>query len=245
MTMLSITGVHTFYGHIEALRGVDVEVKHGEIVTLIGANGAGKSTLLMTICGNPRAARGRIVFDGKDISAKPTHEIIRSGIAQAPEGRRIFPHMTVMENLLMGAITSEPRYLDEDLEKVFALFPILKERREQRGGTLSGGEQQMLAIARALMSRPRLLLLDEPSLGLAPMLVKQIFSVIKAINVEQNVTVFLVEQNAYHALRLAHRGYVMANGRILMSGTGKELLANEEIRSAYLEGGRDTKDRRS
>ena len=243
--MLSIMGVHAFYGHIEALRGVDVEVKHGEIVTLIGANGAGKSTLLMTICGNPRAARGRIVFDGKDISAKPTHEIIRSGIAQAPEGRRIFPHMTVMENLLMGAITSEPRYLDEDLEKVFALFPILKERREQRGGTLSGGEQQMLAIARALMSRPRLLLLDEPSLGLAPMLVKQIFSVIKAINVEQNVTVFLVEQNAYHALRLAHRGYVMANGRILMSGTGKELLANEEIRSAYLEGGRDTKDRRS
>ena len=245
MTMLSITGVHAFYGHIEALRGVDVEVKHGEIVTLIGANGAGKSTLLMTICGNPRAAKGRIVFDGEDISAKPTHEIIRSGIAQAPEGRRIFPHMTVMENLLMGAITSEPRYLDEDLEKVFALFPILKKRREQRGGTLSGGEQQMLAIARALMSRPRLLLLDEPSLGLAPMLVKQIFSVIKAINAEQNVTVFLVEQNAYHALRLAHRGYVMANGRILMSGTGKELLANEEIRSAYLEGARDTKERRS
>ena len=236
--MLSITGVHAFYGHIEALRGVDVEVKHGEIVTLIGANGAGKSTLLMTICGNPRAAKGRIVFDGEDISAKPTHEIIRSGIAQAPEGRRIFPHMTVMENLLMGAITSEPRYLDEDLEKVFALFPILKERREQRGGTLSGGEQQMLAIARALMSRPRLLLLDEPSLGLAPMLVKQIFSVIKAINAEQNVTVFLVEQNAYHALRLADRGYVMANGRIPMSGTGKDLLADEEIRSAYLEGGR-------
>ncbi len=243
--MLSIAGVHTFYGHIEALRGVDVEVKHGEIVTLIGANGAGKSTLLMTICGNPRAAKGRIVFDGEDISAKPTHEIIRSGIAQAPEGRRIFPHMTVIENLLMGAITSEPRYLEEDLEKVFALFPILKERREQRGGTLSGGEQQMLAIARALMSRPRLLLLDEPSLGLAPMLVKQIFSVIKAINAEQNVTVFLVEQNAFHALRLAHRGYVMANGRILMSGTGTELLANEEIRSAYLEGGRDTKERRS
>ncbi|MFQ5618968.1 MAG: ABC transporter ATP-binding protein [Rhodospirillales bacterium] len=243
--MLNIADVHAFYGNIEALRGVDVEVKQGEIVTLIGANGAGKSTLLMTICGNPRAARGRIVFDGEDISAKPTHEIIRSGIAQAPEGRRIFPHMTVIENLLMGAITSEPRHLAEDLEKVFALFPILKERREQRGGTLSGGEQQMLAIARALMSRPRLLLLDEPSLGLAPMLVKQIFSVIKAINAEQNVTVFLVEQNAFHALRLAHRGYVMANGRILMSGTGAELLANEEIRSAYLEGGRDTKERRS
>lgn len=245
IAMLNIADVHAFYGNIEALRGVDVEVKQGEIVTLIGANGAGKSTLLMTICGNPRAARGRIVFDGEDISAKPTHEIIRSGIAQAPEGRRIFPHMTVIENLLMGAITSEPRHLAEDLEKVFALFPILKERREQRGGTLSGGEQQMLAIARALMSRPRLLLLDEPSLGLAPMLVKQIFSVIKAINAEQNVTVFLVEQNAFHALRLAHRGYVMANGRILMSGTGAELLANEEIRSAYLEGGRDTKERRS
>lgn len=245
IAMLNIADVHAFYGNIEALRGVDVEVKQGEIVTLIGANGAGKSTLLMTICGNPRAARGRIVFDGEDISAKPTHEIIRSGIAQAPEGRRIFPHMTVIENLLMGAITSEPRHLAEDLEKVFALFPILKERREQRGGTLSGGEQQMLAIARALMSRPRLLLLDEPSLGLAPMLVKQIFSVIKAINAEQNVTVFLVEQNAFHALRLAHRGYVMANGRILMSGTGAELLANEEIRSAYLEGDRDTKERRS
>ncbi len=239
--MLSISGVHTFYGHIEALRGVDVEVRHGEIVTLIGANGAGKSTLLMTICGNPRAAKGRIVFDGDDISDKPTHEIIRSGIAQAPEGRRIFPHMTVMENLLMGAITSEPGYLAEDLDKVFTLFPILKERRGQRGGTLSGGEQQMLAIARALMSRPRLLLLDEPSLGLAPMLVKQIFAVIKAINAEQNVTVFLVEQNAYHALRLAHRGYVMANGRILMSGTGQELMANEEIRAAYLEGGQEKK----
>lgn len=239
--MLSITGVHAFYGRIEALRGVDVEVKHGEIVTLIGANGAGKSTLLMTICGNPRAAKGRIVFDGEDISTKPTHEIIRSGIAQAPEGRRIFPHMTVMENLLMGAITSEPGYLAEDLDKVFTLFPILKERRGQRGGTLSGGEQQMLAIARALMSRPRLLLLDEPSLGLAPMLVKQIFAVIKAINAEQNVTVFLVEQNAYHALRLAHRGYVMANGRILMSGTGHELMANEEVRAAYLEGGQERK----
>ena len=243
--LLAVRGIAAYYGAIQALSGIDLEVREGEIVTLIGANGAGKSTLLMTICGNPRGRGGRIVFDGRDITALPTHAIARLGIAHVPEGRRIFPHMTVMENLLMGAITSEPRYLDEDLEKVFALFPILRERREQRGGTLSGGEQQMLAIARALMSRPRLLLLDEPSLGLAPMLVKQIFSVIKAINVEQNVTVFLVEQNAFHALRLAHRGYVMANGRILMSGTGKDLLANEEIRSAYLEGGRDTKERRS
>ena len=235
--MLSIKGVHTFYGNIEALRGVDVEVEKGEIVTLIGANGAGKSTLLMTVCGNPRAARGSIAFDGTDISAMPTHEIVHMGLAQAPEGRRIFPRMTVLENLQMGATTSEERYFDEDLARVFALFPILAERSVQRGGTLSGGEQQMLAIARALMSRPRLLLLDEPSLGLAPILVKHIFGVIKEINERGKVTVFLVEQNAYHALRLAHRGYVMANGRILMSGSGQELLANEEIRAAYLEGG--------
>ena len=236
--MLSISGVHTFYGKIEALRGVDLEVAEGEIVTLIGANGAGKSTLLMTICGNPRAARGRIVFDGTPITGLPTHEIIRMGLSQAPEGRRIFPHMTVLENLQMGATIVDPKYLADDLERVYGLFPILKERHEQRGGTLSGGEQQMLAIGRALMSRPRLLLLDEPSLGLAPMLVKQIFAVIKEINEREKVTVFLVEQNAYHALRLAHRGYVMANGRILMTGSGAELLANEEIRAAYLEGGK-------
>ena len=236
--MLSISGVHTFYGKIEALRGVDLEVGEGEIVTLIGANGAGKSTLLMTVCGNPRAARGRIVFDGTPITGLPTHEIIRMGLSQAPEGRRIFPHMTVLENLQMGATISDPQYLDDDLERVYGLFPILKERQDQRGGTLSGGEQQMLAIARALMSRPRLLLLDEPSLGLAPILVKQIFAVIKEINGREKVTVFLVEQNAFHALRLAHRGYVMANGRILMTGSGAELLANEEIRAAYLEGGK-------
>jgi branched-chain amino acid transport system ATP-binding protein len=236
--MLSISGVHTFYGKIEALRGVDLEVGEGEIVTLIGANGAGKSTLLMTVCGNPRAARGRIVFDGTPITGLPTHEIIRMGLSQAPEGRRIFPHMTVLENLQMGATISDPQYLDDDLDRVYGLFPILKERQDQRGGTLSGGEQQMLAIARALMSRPRLLLLDEPSLGLAPILVKQIFAVIKEINEREKVTVFLVEQNAFHALRLAHRGYVMANGRILMSGSGAELLANEEIRAAYLEGGK-------
>ncbi|MDP6884657.1 MAG: ABC transporter ATP-binding protein, partial [Rhodospirillales bacterium] len=229
--MLSISGVHTFYGKIEALRGVDLEVAEGEIVTLIGANGAGKSTLLMTVCGNPRAQRGRIVFDGTPITGLPTHQIIRMGLSQAPEGRRIFPHMTVLENLQMGATIIDPKYLAEDLERVYGLFPILKERHEQRGGTLSGGEQQMLAIGRALMSRPRLLLLDEPSLGLAPILVKQIFTVIKEINEREKVTVFLVEQNAFHALRLAHRGYVMANGRILMSGSGAELLANEEIRT--------------
>lgn len=235
--MLSIQGVRTFYGNIEALKGVDVDVNEGEIVTLIGANGAGKSTLLMTICGNPRAAEGRIEYEGTDIKGFGTHEIVRLGIAQSPEGRRIFPFMTVLENLQMGATTTDPQYFDEDLERVFSLYPILRERRNQRGGTLSGGEQQMLAIGRALMSRPRLLLLDEPSLGLAPILVKQIFSVIRDINEQQNVTVFLVEQNAYHALHLAHRGYVMANGKIILSGSGQELLANPEIRAAYLEGG--------
>ncbi len=235
--MLSISGVHTFYGKIEALRGVDVEVKEGEIVTLIGANGAGKSTLLMTICGNPRASRGRILFDGTDITARPTYEIVHMGIAQAPEGRRIFPRMTVLENLQLGAITGDPDNYEDEAEKVFELFPRLRERKHQRGGTLSGGEQQMLAIARALMSKPRLLLLDEPSLGLAPMLVRDIFRQIRKINDEQGVTVFLVEQNAYHALKLADRGYVMANGRIVMSGAGKELLENEEVRAAYLEGG--------
>ena len=237
-SMLSISGIHTFYGHIEALKGVDIEVGEGEIVTIIGANGAGKSTLLMTICGTPQARHGSIVFEGEDITRKPTFEIMRRGIAQSPEGRRIFPRMSVLENLRMGAITTDPKYFDEDVEKVFAIFPRLKERHGQRGGTLSGGEQQMLAIARALMSRPRLLLLDEPSLGLAPIIVKQIFQVIREINQQQKVTVFLVEQNANHALKLAHRGYVMVNGNITISGTGKDLLANPEVRAAYLEGGR-------
>jgi branched-chain amino acid transport system ATP-binding protein len=214
-----------------------VTVEQGEIVTLIGANGAGKSTLLMSICGNPRASRGRIAFLGEDITRLPTHAIVRRGLAQAPEGRRIFPFMTVLENLQMGATTSDPRHFADDLERVLTLYPILRERRQQRAGTLSGGEQQMLAIGRALMSRPKLLLLDEPSLGLAPLLVRQIFSVIREINARDRVTVFLVEQNAYHALRLAHRGYVMANGKIVLSGTGKALLANAEIRKAYLEGG--------
>jgi branched-chain amino acid transport system ATP-binding protein len=235
--MLQISGVHTFYGHIEALRGVDLLVPAGQIVALIGANGAGKSTLLMTICGSPQARRGQILFEDVDITRTPTYEIMRLAIAHVPEGRRIFPRMTVYENLQMGAITTDPAYFADDLERVYAMFPILKKRHNQRGGTLSGGEQQMLAIARGLMSRPRLLLLDEPSLGLAPLIVKQIFEIIREINRQQRVTVFLVEQNAYHALKLADCGYVMVNGRIALSGSGKELLANKEVRAAYLEGG--------
>lgn len=233
--ILSVTGLHTFYGSIEALKGVDLVVNEGEIVALIGSNGAGKSTLLMTICGNPQARHGEVTFDGAQITRLPSYQIVRRGIAQSPEGRRIFPRMTVLENLQMGAVTADPGFFNTDLENVFAMFPRLAERRNQRGGTLSGGEQQMLAIGRALMSRPRLLLLDEPSLGLAPLVVKQIFRVIKEINREQRMTIFLVEQNAYHALRLAHRAYVMASGRIVMSGSGPELLANPEVRKAYLE----------
>ena len=235
--MLSIAGLHTFYGSVEALKGVDIAVKQGEIVALIGANGAGKSTLLMTICGRPRAAKGSIVFAGDDITRLPTFEIMRRGISHAPEGRRIFPRMSVLENLQIGATVVDPRHFDQDLERVFALFPILRQRRSQRGGTLSGGEQQMLAIARALMGRPRLLLLDEPSLGLAPLIVKLIFNAIADLNRAQGLSVFLVEQNAFHALKLAHRGYVMVNGQITMKGTGAELLARPEVRAAYLEGG--------
>ena len=236
--MLYIQGVHTFYGQIEALKGVDIEVREGEIVTIIGANGAGKSTLLMTVCGNPRAASGRIVFDDQDITDLPTHDIIHRGVAQAPEGRRIFPRMTVIENLRMGALSTDDANFDHDVSTVFELFPLLRERSNQRGGTLSGGEQQMLAIGRALMGRPKLLLLDEPSLGLAPMIVKQLFEVIREINEQQGVTIFLVEQNAHHALRLANRGYVMATGEVVMSGSGSELLADPRIQAAYLEGGR-------
>ena len=235
--ILSVKGVETFYGAIQALHGVDLEVAKGEIVALIGANGAGKSTLLMTICGNPRARAGTIRLDGEDITAMPTHEIIRRGVAQVPEGRRIFPRMSVLENLQMGATLAAPAHFAGDLERVFAMFPRLAERRDQRGGTLSGGEQQMLAIGRALMSRPRLLLLDEPSLGLAPLIVRQIFEVIGRIAREEGMTIFLVEQNAYHALRLADRGYVLANGRVRLSGAGRDLLANAEVRAAYLEGG--------
>ena len=235
---LQLRGIETFYGKIQALKGIDLDVNEGEIVTLIGANGAGKSTTMMTIFGAPRCRRGRITFDGKDITNLPTHMISRLSIAQAPEGRRIFPRMTVLENLQMGASINNFAHFDEDLERVFALFPRLKERAPQRGGTLSGGEQQMLAIARALMSRPQLLLLDEPSLGLAPLIVQQIFDAIKKLNAEDGLSVFLVEQNAYHALRLAHRGYVMVNGLITLSGTGAALLDRPEVKSAYLEGGR-------
>jgi len=236
--LLKVEKLQAFYGSIQALRGVDIEVKKGEIVALIGANGAGKSTLMLTIFGTPKARSGRILFEGEDITALATHEIARRRIALAPEGRRIFPRMSVLENLALGASLNKMAYFDEDRARIFALFPRLEERQHQRGGTLSGGEQQMLAIARALMARPKLLLLDEPSLGLAPLISKQIFAAIKTLNQEQGLSVFLVEQNAYAALRLAKRAYVMVNGVISMSGTGADLLANNQVRAAYLEGGR-------
>jgi branched-chain amino acid transport system ATP-binding protein len=236
--LLSLQGVTACYGSITALHGVSLDVPAGEIVTLIGANGAGKSTLMMTIFGNPRAREGRIVFEGRDITEMPTHEIARLGLAQSPEGRRIFGRMTVEENLRMGAEFAGNPHYDTDLQRITAIFPRLKERLHHRGGTLSGGEQQMLAIARALMSRPKLLMLDEPSLGLAPLIVKQIFQVIAELNAREKLSVFLVEQNAFHALRLAHRAYVMVNGHITLEGTGQELLASQEVRAAYLEGGR-------
>jgi branched-chain amino acid transport system ATP-binding protein len=235
---LAVRGVKTFYGRVMALRGVDMDVNEGEIVTLIGANGAGKSTLMMTICGSRRAREGSIEFAGHDITHMPPHEIARLQLAQAPEGRRIFSRMTVLENLQMGATIREAAQFTDDLDRVLALFPRLTQRLNQRGGTLSGGEQQMLAIARALMARPRLLLLDEPSLGLAPLIVRQIFDAIKTLNAQDGLTVFLVEQNAYHALKLAHRGYVMVNGLITLSGSGRELLERPEVKQAYLEGGR-------
>ena len=235
--MLEITGLHAHYGNIEALRGVSLHVERGQIVSIIGANGAGKSTLLMTVCGRPRASAGQIVFDGEPLNQLAPHEIVARGIAQAPEGRRIFPSMSVLENLQMGAVPTNGAFFDEDVQEVFTLFPRLQERQRQRAGTLSGGEQQMLCIGRALMARPRLLLLDEPSLGLAPLLVRQIFDAIVAINRERGMTILLVEQNAYHALKLATRGYVLATGRVVLEGSGRELLANPEIRAAYLEGG--------
>ncbi len=236
--LLRVRGLTSGYGRVTVLKGIDLDVHAGEIVALIGANGAGKSTLMMTVFGSPRAREGRIEIDGRDIAALPTHTIARMRIAQAPEGRRIFPRMTVLENLQMGAAVSDPAHFDADLTRVLTLFPRLKDRLGQRGGTLSGGEQQMLAIGRALMSRPRLLLLDEPSLGLAPLLAQQIFAAIRELNEQQQLTVFLVEQNAYHALKLAHRAYVMVNGVITMTGSGRALLARPEIRAAYLEAGR-------
>jgi branched-chain amino acid transport system ATP-binding protein len=233
--LLEVDNLAAGYGAVQALKGVSLHVDRGEIVTLIGANGAGKSTLLMSICGEPRARGGRVVFDGEEITRWPTHHIMRSGISQAPEGRRIFGRMSVLENLLMGAQTLgiEP---GPQLERVYELFPRLRERQAQRGGTLSGGEQQMLAIGRALMAKPRLLLLDEPSLGLAPLVVRQIFGAIRKLNQEEGMTVLLVEQNANLALRLANRGYVLVTGHITMSGPGRDLLARPEVRDAYLGG---------
>jgi branched-chain amino acid transport system ATP-binding protein len=230
--LLSLRGIKASYGNVLVLKGVDLDVHEGEIVALIGANGAGKSTLMMTVFGNPRAHDGSISFAGRDITALPTHEVAKLRIAQSPEGRRIFPRMTVLENLQIGATVTDEAHFAADLDHVFALFPRLADRRTQRGGTLSGGEQQMLAIGRALMGRPRLILLDEPSL-----LVQQIFAAIRALNERDKLTVFLVEQNAYHALKLAHRGYVMVNGEITLHGEGRQLLQRPEIRAAYLEGG--------
>jgi branched-chain amino acid transport system ATP-binding protein len=236
-TVIELKNVNTFYGPVQALRDVSITVEEGEIVTLIGANGAGKSTLMMTIFGQPQAKSGSIIYRGENITALPSFQIARRGIAQSPEGRRIFARMSVEENLLMGAQVIKYADYDKNLALVLELFPRLKERFAQRGGTLSGGEQQMLAIARALMSKPKLLLLDEPSLGLAPLVIKQIFGAIRQLNRETGLTVLLVEQNANQALKLAHRGYVLVNGAITMAGPGLELLAKPEIRAAYLEGG--------
>ncbi|MBI1180147.1 MAG: ATP-binding cassette domain-containing protein [Alphaproteobacteria bacterium] len=234
--MLKVRGLHSGYGRIEALHGVDVDVEAGEIMTVVGANGAGKTTLLMTVCGHPRAWSGEVLFEGRDITGLPMFEIGRLGIAHVPEGRHIFPRMTVLENLQMGGYAVDPRHFDADLQRVLAYFPQLGNRLSQRGGTLSGGEQQMLAIGRALISRPRMLLLDEPSLGLAPLVVRQLFDIIADINRDERMTVFLIEQNAFQALRLAHRACIMVNGRITTRGTGAELLADPAVQAAYLEG---------
>ena len=236
--MLKISNVETFYGKIQALRGVDLDVNQGEIVSLIGSNGAGKSTLLMTISGVNKAKRGNIVFNGENIENREPHKIVDLGICQVPEGRRIFSRLTVEENLRLGAHANEKgKFFETDIKEVYDLFPVLSDRKTQRGGTLSGGEQQMLAIGRALMSKPKVLLLDEPSLGIAPKLVNQIFISIKNINKEKNVTIFLVEQNAKKALELADRAYVLVNGKVTIKGPGQELLKNKDIQAAYLEGG--------
>ena len=236
--MLKISNVETFYGKIQALRGVNININEGEIVSLIGSNGAGKSTLLMTISGVNKAKTGEIIFEGKNIEKYEPHDIVDLGIAQAPEGRRIFSRLTVEENLKLGAHANEKgKFFDVDVKDIYDLFPVLSDRKSQRGGTLSGGEQQMLAIGRALMNRPKVLLLDEPSLGIAPKLVNQIFLAIKNINKEKKVTIFLVEQNAKKALELADRAYVLVNGKVTIQGTGQELLKNQDIQAAYLEGG--------
>jgi len=231
--VLKLQNIHTYYGAIQALNGVSVEVNRGEIVTLIGANGAGKTTLLMTVCGSPQARSGSVVFQGEDITRSPTHSIMQKGIAISPEGRRVFPDMTVAENLMMGGFFLSRSEIEAGLERVYDLFPRLKERVDQRAGTMSGGEQQMLAIGRALMSQPTLLLLDEPTLGLAPLIIAQIFEIIQTIR-EQGVTVFLVEQNAHRALQVADRGYVLETGKVVLADTGANLLSNDEVRKAYL-----------
>ncbi len=233
--MLEVKNIQTYYGNIQAIKGISLEILEGEIITLIGANGAGKTTTLMSISGIVPPKTGEILFLGKPLQELSPNQIVALGISQVPEGRRIFPYLTVMENLDMGAfLGKDTAEIHKDVEYIFDLFPILAERRHQSGGTLSGGEQQMLAVARALMARPRLLLLDEPSLGLAPLIVKQIFKIIRKINQENKTTIFLVEQNANLALQVAHRGYVMENGRITLSDTSQNLLANEDVKKAYL-----------
>ncbi|OEU70363.1 MAG: branched-chain amino acid ABC transporter ATP-binding protein [Desulfovibrio sp. S3730MH75] len=233
--MLKLKNVNTFYGNIQALRNINIEVAKGEIITLIGANGAGKTTTLMTISGIVPPRTGEVIYDGESINKKSPDKIVKMGISQVPEGRLIFPDLTIMENLDMGAfLRNDSAGIKEDMDHAFELFPILYERRKQLGGNLSGGEQQMLAISRALMARPKLLLLDEPSLGLAPLIIRQIFEIVKKINRESGTTVFLVEQNANLALKTAHRGYVMENGEIILSDTSEKLLANEDVKKAYL-----------
>jgi branched-chain amino acid transport system ATP-binding protein len=235
MQMLKLENVSTYYGNIQALKGISIEVGEGEIITLIGANGAGKSTTLMSICGIVPPKQGKIHFDGKPIHRLSAEKIVSLGISQVPEGRHIFPDMSVLENLHMGAfLRKDKANIKGDLDYVFELFPILAQRRGQAGGTLSGGEQQMLAISRALMAKPKLLLLDEPSLGLAPLIIQQIFDIVRKVNEENKTTIFLVEQNANQALKLAHRGYVMENGRITLCDTADNLLNNDEVKKAYL-----------